>query len=204
MQKIVTLLLTAIMCSTAALAQPDRMGPKAGLGLASQSIGGLFQNTSNPLGAPAFGWHFELPLHPQLSIMPEVMYVTKGGSGLNPAQQTRTRYMLRYVEVPLLVKISTGGEPGGFYLALGPAFGYYASGRLKTWLNNELVTDRKYDLSNNARRFQTSGVVGMGYEWGDWLFEIRAQTSITPFDPFLRVQNQLYTASFAWRLPVKD
>jgi hypothetical protein len=197
-------LLTFLVASTLHVqAQTERMGPKAGIGIAAQSVGGLFENMSNPMAAPTLGWHFELPVHEQVSIMPEILWLTKGATVRNPALATRARFTFRYIEVPLLVKISTDPSPGGLFITAGPSFGYFVSGRFQNWLNNELIQDFKYNLRENERRFQTSAALGMGYEWSDWIFEIRAQTSISPFDPFMRIQNQVYTATMGWRLPVK-
>lgn len=181
-------------------AQEGRHGPRAGLALATQSVGGLFQNTNDLLAGPLIGWHFEAPLHPQVSLMPEVLWLTKGAVVRNPAQSTRSRSTFRYLEVPLLVKVSTDKAADGLYLLAGPSMGYLLSGRFQSWLNGQQVTDQRYQLADSNRRFQVSGLVGMGMEGPRMAFDVRAQTSLTAFDRFVRLQNVVYALTLAYRL----
>lgn len=174
-------------------------GPRLGLGLATQSVGGLFQSTSNLLPAPVFGYGVELPLHPQFVIMPELLWMTKGAVVRNQAQQTRSKSAFRYLELPVLVKVSTDAKPGGIFLTIGPSFGYYVAGRSRTWLDGELQSDVKYDLQDTDNRFQFSAAVGMGTDMKKTSFEFRAQTSLTPFSSTLQTQNIVYQLTFAWR-----
>ncbi|MBK9177598.1 MAG: PorT family protein [Flavobacteriales bacterium] len=177
-----------------------RNGPRLGIGLATQTAGGLFQNTTDMLIGPVVGWHFEAPLHWQVSLMPEILYMTKGSVVRNPTLGVRTRSTFRYLEVPLLVKISTDRQADGMYLLAGPSAGYFLSGRYQSWLNGQQNTDVQYDLSNNERRFQFSVVFGMGMEGNRWAFDVRAQSSVTPFDRLVRVQNQVYALTMAYRM----
>lgn len=178
-------------------------GPRVGFGMATQSSGALFGNTSNLLFGPLLGWHFEAPVHPQVSIMPEVLWMTKGFVVRNPAQGTRARATFHYLEVPLGIKVSTDRAADGLYLLFGPSMGYYLRGRYQNWLNGELIQDVKYDLSSSQNRFQFSGMVGMGMEGERWSFDVRAQTSLTPFDRLQRVQNVVYALTVAYRIPGK-
>ncbi|MBK8612882.1 MAG: hypothetical protein IPN85_05210 [Flavobacteriales bacterium] len=88
-------------------------GPRLGGSLATQSAGGLFLNTSNLLPGFVLGYGVELPMHPQFIIMPELLWMTKGAVVRNPAQLTRSKTALRYLELPIMVKISTDAKPGG-------------------------------------------------------------------------------------------
>jgi hypothetical protein len=175
-------------------------GPRLGLSLATQSVGGLFQNTQNLLPAPVFGYGVELPMHPQFIIMPELLWMTKGAVVRNQAQQTRSKNAFRYLELPVMVKVSTDSKPGGLFLTLGPSFGYFVTGRSRTWYNGELTQDVKYDLSESDNRFQFSAAVGMGTDMKKTSFEFRAQTSLTPFSSTLQTQNIVYQMTFAWRI----
>lgn len=185
------------------LAQNGGNGPRLGLDLATQSVGGLFQNTNNLLVGPQVGWFFDIPVHPQFSIMPEVQFMTKGSVVRNQANQIRDRVTYRYLEVPISVKISTDDKPGGLYLLVGPSLGYYVAGRAQRWVDGQLVYDVKYDLQNTDNRFQFSMLVGMGTEWKRWAFDVRAQTSLTPFSSFTNVQNVVYALTLGYRLPPK-
>lgn len=177
-------------------------GPRIGLGLATQSAGGLFQNTSDLLGGPIIGWHFEAPLHPKLSIMPEVLWMTKGAVVRNPAMATRSRATFRYLEVPILVKVMTDQAGDGLYLLAGPTVGYFLSGRYQVWQSGDEIIDSKYntDSNPNLRRIEFSGLVGMGFQGNRWAFDVRAQSSITPFERFVRIQNIVYGITLAYRI----
>ena len=168
--------------------------------MATQSVGGIFENTSDLLLGPVLGWHFEAPVHPQVSIMPEVLWMTKGFVVRNPAQATRARSTFRYLEVPVLVKISVDKEKDGLFLLVGPSMGYYLSGRYKTWQNGQVLQDTRFDLSNTQRRFQFSAVAGLGVEGPRWGFDVRAQSSVTPFDRVVKVQNVVYALTAAYRI----
>lgn len=179
-------------------------GPRLGMSLATQSVGGLFQNTSNLLPGVVLGYGMELPLHPQFVIMPELLWLKKGAAVRNPAQQTRSRASFNYLELPILVKVSTDAKPGGLFLTIGPSVGYYVSGRFKQWLDGELKQDFKYDLSTTDNRWQFSAAVGMGTDMKKTSFEFRAQTSLTPFSVTLQTQNIVYQLVFAWRIVPND
>jgi hypothetical protein len=178
-------------------------GPRLGFSAATQSAGGLFQNTSSLLPGVVLGYGMELPLHPQFVVMPELLWLRKGASVRNPAQQTRSRSAYNYLELPILVKVSTDAKPGGLFLTIGPSIGYYVSGSYKQWFNGELKQDFKYDLSQAENRWQFSAAVGMGTDMKRTSFEVRAQTSLTPFSATLQVQNIVYQLTFAWRIVPK-
>lgn len=177
-----------------------RNGPRLGFGMASQSTGGLFQNGTDLLIGPYAGWHWEAPVHWQMSIMPELLWVTKGSVVRNPAQGVRERNTFRYLELPILLKMSTDKQQDGLFLLAGPSVGYFVTGRYQRWLNGEKDTDIKYDLSNTERRFQLSVLLGMGMEGERWAFDVRAQTSITPFEELIKVQNVVYALTVAYRM----
>ncbi len=189
-----------LFISACAFAQEGHHGPRIGLGMATQSVGGLFQSTQDLLVAPVIGWYLEAPLHPQVSLMPELLWMTKGAVVRNQAQGVRSKSTLRYIEVPLLLKVSLDASADGMYLLAGPSFGAFMTGRYRTWLNGEEQYDYRYTLASNERRYQFSGVVGMGMEGPKMAFDVRAQTSLTPFDPYTRVQNVVYALTVAYRL----
>ena len=175
-------------------------GPRIGLGLATQSTGALFQNTSDLMPGPIVGWHFEIPVHPQVSIMPEFLILTKGYLARDPMRSIRSRATFRYLEVPLLAKISVDQDVDGIYLLAGPSVGYFLSGTYRQWQQGSLIIDGRFETGSNVRRLEFSGVVGLGMESHRWAFDIRAQTSVTPFDRFLRIQNVVYGLTVAYRL----
>jgi hypothetical protein len=182
-------------------AQAFRTGPRLGLGLCTRSAGGLFSNTNDLMAGPMLGWHFDLPLHPQVSLMPEILWMTKGFVVRDPAQATRTRTTLRYLETPVSVKVLTDKSAEGIYLLAGLSVGYLLRGNDKTWLGGELVSDTDHSTPPGDNRWEFSGLVGLGWEGQRWSFDVRAQSSLTPFTPTARPQNVVYALTVAHRLP---
>jgi hypothetical protein len=146
----------------------------------------------------------EFALHPQFSVMPEILWMTKGAVVRNQAQQTRSTTAFRYLELPVMVKVGTDAKPGGIFLTLGPSMGYYVAGRSRTYYDGELQSDVKYSLEDTDNRFQFSIAVGMGTDMKKTSFEFRAQTSLTPFSSTLQTQNIVYQLTFAWRFLPKS
>ncbi len=196
-------LLALLLLPAVTLAQHIH-GPRLGMSLATQSVGGLFQNTSNLLPGVVFGYGMEFALHPQFIFMPELLWMTKGAVVRNNAQLTRSRSAYHYLEMPLMVKVGTDARPGGIFLTIGPSLGYYVSGTYKQWYNGDLQQDYSYDLQSTDNRFQFSGAVGMGTDMKRTSFEFRAQTSFTPFSATLQTQNIVYQLVFAWRFLPKE
>lgn len=203
--RILTATLVLLLLSNYTLAQeipPMHMGPRVGLGLATQSVGGFFKNSDNLMPAPIVGWHFEFPIHPQMSIMPEVLWLSKGFSVRNPAENTRTRTTFRYIEVPLFVKVHMEKTKydEGLYLMVGPSLGYFLSGRSRTWKERDLIFDTEYTLPRDGKKLEFSGVIAIGKEWTRLAFDVRAQSSIAPFDKFTNVRNVVYALTLGYRL----
>lgn len=196
-------LFSLVLLASTCFAQDGHHGPRVGLGMATQTTGALFQNSSNFRLAPILGWYIEAPLHQQVSLLVEALWLTKGSAYRNPALSTRTQNTYRYFEIPFLAKISTNKEPNGLFLLLGPSFGYLVSGRLKSWTNGVNTYDLKYDLTNSQRRFQFSGLAGIGLESERMTFDVRAQTSLTPFDRYARIQNVVYAVTVGYRFSMK-
>lgn len=175
-------------------------GPRLGMSLATQSVGGLFQNTSNLLPGAIVGYGIELPMHPQFIIMPELLWMKKGAVVRNQAQLTKTRTSLYYLELPVLIKVSTDPKPGGLFFTIGPSVGYFLSGNYTSWYNGEKRDDYKVTGTGADSRFQVSAALGMGTDMRKTSFEFRAQTSLTPFSATLETQNIVYQLVFAWRI----
>jgi hypothetical protein len=202
--RILFTLFVALLTTAQAAAQGGLHGPRFGLGLSTQSIGGLFQNTSNLMPAPLFGWHLDFPVHPQMSIMPELLWMTKGFVVRNPTDATRTKSTFRYLEMPITLKVHMDkNRQDGLFLIVGPSLGYFMNGNFKQWSEDELIIDADYVLPATGRKFDFSGLVGIGVEGDKWSFDVRAQSSLTPFEQFTTIHNVVYGLTFAYRIPMK-
>lgn len=151
------------------------------------------------------GWFFEAPVHPQVSIMPEILYMTKGYNSRNQAQGARYRTTLRYLEIPLGIKVSTSKDTDGMYLIFGPSMGYFLKGRDQTWTNGQETAERTYtSLPSPQGRFQTSAFAGFGMEGDKWSFDVRTQASFQAFNKYQTGgQNVNYSLTFAYRIAGK-
>lgn len=195
------LLLSALVCSALVCAQTVRQGPRFGLAVATQTSGQLLSWNGLPKLGPILGYSWELPYTSQVGILLEPMIMSKGSWTQNAQQQLNTFITLRYLELPALLKLDLDTAKNGYFLTGGVIYGYWVYGRTRQTLNGEETLDVTYDLNQpNVRRSQWSVAVGLGRASDRWSWELRAQTSVTPFDRLQRVQNLVFGLQFTHRL----
>ena len=190
------LLLTLFSLNTGLNAQH---GPRVGFGLATRGPGVFGGSKADMMPAPLFGWHVEARLHDQVSFMPEVLWMTKGSYVRNPALRSSTILTMRYVEVPLLLKVSTDKKPNGMFILIGPGLGWFIQGREQRYLNGEKNYDEPIKIDDIGRRSQFSVTLGFGLEGRRFGFDVRGQSSTGLFDPIVRPQNQVYAITVTYR-----
>ena len=195
--------LIALLLPLSVAAQDARNGPKVGLGFATQSVGQFFGSTGQLKIGPQAGWSFELPLTSQISFLIEPMYMTKGSRTVNSYYKTRDIIALHYLEIPVMLKVSTNPDPQGVFLTGGLMYGYFLGGNQKHYEYGDLKSDVKY-APGTTNRSQWSAGLGIGYEKGDWMWEFRAQSSLSVFDPLVQSHNVVYSVQLAWRFPTKE
>lgn len=197
------LILLAFFLPFAGAAQV-RTGPRVGVSLSTISAGGLFNWSGLPMPGPIFGWSFEIPWTAQASFLVEPMYMSKGSLAQNPQLRTFTSVRLGYLEMPVMFKISTDTMPGGFFLTAGGMFGWWMNGRTVTRQDGTVLFESSYRLQGTANRSQVSVGVGFGWDRPKSRFELRYQTSITPFSTVLRGQNVVAGLHYTYLLPTKQ
>ena len=180
-------------------AQESRNGPKLGIGIASQTAGQFLAWSGLPKVGPIVGWSFEAPVTTQLSLLIEPMFIGKGSVTVNSMYKTRSSIALNYLEMPLLLKLSTDPDPPGMYLSGGLMYGYLLYGKIKNYQYGNLISEYNFNPSGNTNRSQWSAALGLGREAGHWLFELRGQSSLNTFDRFVRSHNVVYSFQVAWR-----
>lgn len=190
-----------LLAAGPAHAQVPRNGPKLGFGIATQTAGQFLAWSGLPKPGPIAGWSFEAPLTNQTSLLIEPMYIGKGSVTVNSVYKTRYSIALNYLEIPLLLKVSTNPDPQGLYLSGGLMYGYLLNTKYKEYDHGTLVTNTSYALTNTTNRGQWSAAVGLGQEFGNWLVEIRGQSSLNTFDRLVRSHNVVYSVQLAWRFP---
>ncbi|MBP8822950.1 MAG: outer membrane beta-barrel protein [Flavobacteriales bacterium] len=184
-------------------AQESRNGPKLGIDIGTQTAGQFLAWSGLPKLGFIAGWSFEAPLTQQVSLLIEPMYIGKGSVIVNSVQKTRSSTTLNYLELPLLLKVSTNPDPQGLYLCGGLLYGYFLHGTTKDYQNGELKTQYRYSPSTNTNRSQWSAAFGLGQEVGPWLVELRGQSSLNTFDLLVRSHNVVYSLQATWRFPTQ-
>jgi hypothetical protein len=144
----------------------------------TEGLGAVAPNFQN-LTEFQFGVNADVPVYGALSFQPELLYTTKGFGldqgleqelfGTQIPLEAEAKSKFRYLEVPLLAKVSFG-DPGGpqAYFVAGPTFGYALSGSLQTRAR-VLVS---FDLPNvdinlddiNYERLEVGAAVGAGVQ----------------------------------------
>ena len=177
-------------------------GPRIGLSLATISAGGVFNWNGLPKPGPIVGWSFEVPWTKQASFLLEPMYTSKGSLTQNAQLRTFTSVRLGYLELPVMFKISTDTVPDGFFLTAGGMFGWWMNGRTVTRQDGNVLFESSYTLEGTTNRSQVSVGIGFGWDRPRSRFELRYQTSITPFSTVLRGQNLVVGLHYTYLLPV--
>ena len=187
-----------------ASAQVSRNGPKIGLDIGTQTAGQFLAWSGNPKVGLIAGWSFEAPITSQVSLLIEPMYIGKGSVTVNSQLKLRTSVALNYLEMPLLLKLSTNPDPQGLFLTGGLMYGCLIHGRVKSFDNGSLISDYDFSPSTNTNRGQWSAALGIGHEMGSWMWELRGQSSLNTFDRFIRSHNVVYSVQVCWRFPSAD
>lgn len=197
------LLATVMIVPLALAAQESRNGPKLGVDIGTQTAGQFLAWSGQPKVGIIGGWSFEAPLTGQVGLLIEPMYIGKGSVVVNSALKTRTSTALNYLELPLLLKVSTNPDPQGLYLSGGLLYGYLLHGKVKNFQYGELISEQTFSPSTNQNRSQWSAALGLGQEVGAWLIELRGQSSLNTFDLLVRSHNVVYSVQVTWRFPTQ-
>lgn len=191
-------LIALLLLPLTVAAQESRNGPKIGLGISTQTAGQFLAWSGLPKVGPIMGWSFEAPVTSQVSLLIEPMYITKGSLTVNSQYKTRTSITLNYLEMPILVKVSTNPDPQGLFISGGLMYGYYLGGRVKNFEYGQLVSNGTFS-AEGTNRSQFSAALGLGHEIGHWMWELRGQSSLNTFQPVVRSHNVVYSVQVAWR-----
>ena len=157
-------------------AQGVNVGVKVGVNFASLSVDGfdvdeaeLEELLGNKTGFVAGGF-IEMPVSPQFSFSPEVLFTQKGAK----AEVEGATFSLNFnqVQVPVLFKANfSNGSVRPFVIA-GPAFGFKASTNVKLeGVSSEV--DFEEDTSDEIEPVEFSLVFGGGVRFGQASLEAR-------------------------------
>jgi hypothetical protein len=117
--------------------------------------------------AAAGGGFLRLALAGPLGVQVEALSNPKGSRREDPGGFSQT-LMLRYFEVPVLLRVdATGAEPGGWFVFGGAYFAVRTSARVQTsTVQNSIAGGTRVDASDAIERFDNGWVAGAGYDIG--------------------------------------
>jgi len=196
------IVLITLLLPTLLIAQ-TRSGPRAGLGIATISRGYLLQWKGSAQLGPIVGWSWEVPWTEQASFLFEPMYIAKGSYVRNAVTQQSNSERLGFVEIPIILKLSISKDKGGVFLSGGIMGGYLVTSKQVVRQNNGSALVSNDYLAGSPRRFQYGVALGAGFDKGNFSFESRVQTSLSPFNPVYQAQNLVIGLHFTYYIPRK-
>jgi Outer membrane protein beta-barrel domain len=119
--------------------------------------------------AAAGGGFLWLPLAGPVGVQVEALTTPKGTRLEGPNTDLTQTLMLRYFEVPVLLRVD-GQEPGGLYLFGGGYFAVRTSAKVQiSFVDNSIASGSREDASDAVERFDHGWVAGAGYDIGRFL-----------------------------------
>jgi len=190
----------ALLLPFSVAAQESRNGPKIGFDISCQTAGKFLGWNGQPKFGFLAGWSFEVPVTSQVSVLLEPMYIMKGSRTVDSYNKIRSNTTLNYIEMPVMLKVSTNPDPQGLFVTVGLMYGYFLGGETKTNNNGEVTRSSfSYAGTKAAKRSQWSAALGIGHEMGHWMWELRGQNSLNTFQATLSAHNVVYSLQVAWR-----
>lgn len=168
----------------AAEAQTVSIGPRVGTSLTTlRAFGGdrayqrqVFNEIYNYTSGAKYGAVIKYSIAGKFSIQPEIIYSQRGYESRttlikdDPTHDIGTKLRMNYLEVPLLAKISFGGEKVQGFMTAGPSLGYWMNGKSITTYRGQdekqdykFRTDYDYGLKENRIDFGANMGLGIPY-----------------------------------------
>ncbi|HEY1115876.1 MAG TPA: porin family protein [Chitinophagaceae bacterium] len=137
-----------IMFLTALVVATSFAQAQVSIGVHGNLIGASMKNTEDGQDLDfdnRFSWKgglvAQVPLTMNVNFLPQLNLLSKGGKmdisetaeiqGVPVTERLKGNAKLVYLELPLNVVYSTGGEEGGFFIGLGPSIGFGLSGEFE-------------------------------------------------------------------------
>jgi hypothetical protein len=117
--------------------------------------------------AAAGGGFLRLALAGPVGVQVEALSNPKGSRREDPEGFSQT-LMLRYFEVPVLLRVdATGSQRGGWFVFGGPYFAVRTSAKVQTsTVTNSIAGGTRVDASDAIERFDNGWVAGAGWDIG--------------------------------------
>jgi len=122
------------------------------------------------IAAAGGGW-VRLALAGPLGLQVEALSTPKGTRLEDPDSDSSLTLMLRYLEVPFLLRIDAPGQaPGGWFLFGGGYFAIRTSAKVQTSrVDNSISGGTRDDAGDTVERYDNGWVAGAGYDIGRFI-----------------------------------
>ena len=112
-----------------------------------------------------------LPLAGPVGVQVEALTTPKGSRLEEPDSDLSQTLMLRYVEVPVLLRVDAPGqEPGGWFLFGGGYFAVRTSAKVQiSFVDNSIASGSREDAGDAVERYDNGWVAGAGYDIGRYV-----------------------------------
>ncbi len=210
MKKQVFLAAGLLLASLSAQAQISLI-PKAGVTLSSISYGDEANDQAAKVGFVG-GLGVDIGIVENFfSVQPELLFIQKGEK--YSAGGVETKATLNYLEVPVLAKVSFGGELIKAYVNAGPSLSMGLTGKNKVEGGERAgETDIRFgDASNDGRRYldsrfdfglQFGGGIGIGIGPGAVLADVRYGLGLTDLTDANRSKNRAFAFTLGYAIPL--
>ena len=167
-------------------AQGVTFGAKVGINFADVSADDAedneeFLDFGNKTGFVAGGF-VEVPVAPQFSFAPEVLFSQKGAQAEGEEDGDEFKYSvnLTQIQVPVLFKANFAAGSVRPFVVVGPAFGFRTSANAKLEVNDELLDEE--ELDDDLESVEFSLVFGGGVRFGKASVEARYDLGLNNLD----------------------
>jgi Outer membrane protein beta-barrel domain len=188
---------TFVVAPAPAVAQHRQFGAKVGPSFTGISLPEDDGQAYHARIAAALGGFFVLPLRPPVSLQFEAMSSPKGTRVEEPGSNLTQTLLLRYFEMPVLLRVTGPKLRGGAtYFIAGPFFGIRVNAKeqFSTRTNGDLalggmavwpVTGVRADVPDSIERFESGLIAGAGIDIGKYvLLEGRYSHGLTNANNF--------------------
>jgi Outer membrane protein beta-barrel domain len=165
------LAVVTVAAATQPSAQQMQFGAKAGPSFTGISLAEPDGQDYHPRIAAAGGGFIALPLAPRLAIQFEAMSMPKGTRVEEPGSNLAQTLMLRYVELPALLRVSGPRLwPGFWSFSGGPYLGIRVSAKEQISTSTETsIAGAREDVSDFVERFEGGLAFGAAVDIGKYL-----------------------------------
>lgn len=176
-QKTLAWCLAACLCVWAGLAHAQ--GLKLGIGI-SDFEGDDADNWDSRLGW-SVGFFMVQPLSYGMGLQTEVLYSTKGAemSGTVMGQSVKLVTELAYIEIPVLLRVTSRVGSGELAVLLGPFVGFNVSAKTTTTIGGYSQTD---NVEDDIADVEAGAVFALAFRGGNVSTELRYSIGLTTTD----------------------